>query len=451
MGKETVSNHAPHVLLVNPWIHDFAAYDFWAKPYGLLSLAAILREQDVNVAYMDCLDRFHPRMPKSDPSARHGRGPYLKRAIEAPGGLASIRRTYSRYGILPEWLGADLDALPSPPDLILVTSVMTYWYPGVAETIELLKARFPNVPLVLGGIYARLCTSHARACSGADEVDADDGRSIFDVIFRHTGFSIDRQLDMGRLDALPYPAFDLQHRIGFVPLLTIHGCPFDCAYCASRFLTPEMHRRSPEGVVEEIGYWQDRYGVADFVFYDDALLVDTGHHAKIILESVVRSGRSLRFHTPNAVHIREIDAETSHLMFRAGFHTLRLGLETTAFESRGPLDHKVTASEFYRAIKHLKRAGFNAGQIGAYLLVGLPGQSVASVEQSIHVVKSAGITPVLAHYTPIPHTRLWEQAVAHSQYDLAADPIYCNNAIFPCQGEEFSWQTLSRLKRLIRT
>ena len=248
-------------------------------------------------------------------------------------------------------------------------------------------------------------------------------RSIFDVIFRHTGFNIDRQLDMGHLDVLPYPAFDLQHRIGYVPLLTLHGCPFDCAYCASRFLTPEMHRRSPEGVVEEIGYWQDRYGVADFVFYDDALLVDTGHHAKIILESVMRSGRSLCFHTPNAVHIREIDAETSHLMFRAGFHTLRLGLETTAFDARGDLDHKVTASEFHRAVNHLKRAGFNAGQIGAYLLVGLPGQSVTAVEQSIHVVKSAGITPVLAHYTPIPHTRLWEQAVAHSRYDLAADPI----------------------------
>ena len=36
---------APHILLVNPWIHDFAAYDFWAKPLGLLSLAAILRAQ----------------------------------------------------------------------------------------------------------------------------------------------------------------------------------------------------------------------------------------------------------------------------------------------------------------------------------------------------------------------------------------------------------------------
>ena len=30
------SDHTPHILLVNPWIHDFAAYDFWAAPLGLL-------------------------------------------------------------------------------------------------------------------------------------------------------------------------------------------------------------------------------------------------------------------------------------------------------------------------------------------------------------------------------------------------------------------------------
>ena len=438
----------PHVLLVNPWIHDFAAYDFWAKPYGLLCLAAILREQGIKVSYIDCLDRFHPKMPASDPFARHGRGPYLKTPISKPRGLETIRRTYSRYGILPEWLHADLDALPSDPDLILVTSVMTYWYPGVFETLSLLKTRLPGVPLVLGGIYARLCETHARERSGADEVVTDDGRSLFDVLRRYTGFSADRRLDMGHLDGLPYPAFDLQRRLGYVPLLTTHGCPFDCAYCASRFLTSNMRRRSPEGVIEEIDFWQDRHGIRDFVFYDDALLVDAGRHAHPILEGVVRRGRKIFFHTPNAVHIKEIDSETAHLMFRAGFHTLRLGLETASFDARGDLDHKVTASEFHRAVGHLKAAGFYPGQIGAYLLVGLPGQSVASVERSIGVVKAAGITPVLAHYTPIPHTRLWPAAVTCSRYDLTADPIFCNNAIFPCQREDFFWQTLSRLKRL---
>lgn len=446
-----MANNTPHVLLVNPWIHDFAAYDFWAKPYGLLRLAAILREQGVRITYIDCLDRFHPKMPASDASARHGRGPYLKRSIAKPAGLASVPRTYSRYGILPGWLDDDLASLPTPPDLILVTSVMTYWYPGVVETIRHLKAHFPKVPLVLGGIYARLCESHANAVSGAEEVVVDDGRSIFEVLRRHTGFSVDRRPSMERLDTLPYPAFDLQSRLGYVPLLTMSGCPFDCAYCASRFLAPEMNRRSPGSILEEIGHWQDRYGVVDFVFYDDALLVDTRRHAALILEGIVRSERELSFHTPNAIHIREIDAETAALMYRAGFHTLRLGLETTAFDSRGHLDHKVTEAEFYRAVNHLKSAGFDAGRIGAYLLVGLPGQSVASVAHSIGVVKSAGITPVLAHYTPIPQTRMWPQAIAHSRYDLAADPIYTNNALFPCHGENFSWQTLSRLKRLACT
>jgi hypothetical protein len=35
---------AKKILLINPWIYDCAAYDFWIKPVGLLSLASLLRE-----------------------------------------------------------------------------------------------------------------------------------------------------------------------------------------------------------------------------------------------------------------------------------------------------------------------------------------------------------------------------------------------------------------------
>jgi hypothetical protein len=34
-------------LLVNPWICDFATYDLWAKPLGLLQIAAYLRRAGV--------------------------------------------------------------------------------------------------------------------------------------------------------------------------------------------------------------------------------------------------------------------------------------------------------------------------------------------------------------------------------------------------------------------
>ena len=78
----------PHILLVNPWIHDFAAYDFWAKPMGLLTVASLLRHHGVRVSYIDCLDRFHPKVPKTNPGARFGRGPYLKIRIPRPSGLS---------------------------------------------------------------------------------------------------------------------------------------------------------------------------------------------------------------------------------------------------------------------------------------------------------------------------------------------------------------------------
>jgi radical SAM superfamily enzyme YgiQ (UPF0313 family) len=201
--------------------------------------------------------------------------------------------------------------------------------------------------------------------------------------------------------------------------------------------------------LEEIQYWHEKYNVRDFAFYDDALLVDAETHAIPMLEGVIHADLKVCFHTPNAVHIREISRRTARLMFLAGFQTLRLGLEIAAFEKRDTMDRKVTAAEFKRAVSALKHAGFDKNQIGAYLLTGLPGQPMKSVEDSIKTVKQNGITPILAHYTPIPGTALWKEAVASSRYDLESDPLFTNNAISPCQDQAFSWEKLSHLKNLI--
>ena len=67
--------------------------------------------------------------------------------------------------------------------------------------------------------------------------------------------------------------------------------------------------------------------------------------------------------------------------------------------------------------------------------------------RSIAAVKQAGATPVLAYYTPIAAAALRERAVAASRYDLAAEPLCANNAVFPCRKEPFSWGWLAALKR----
>lgn len=332
---------------------------------------------------------------------------------------------------------------------------MTYWYPGLFETIQSVKTVYPDIPIVLGGIYATLCHEHAKANSGADHVITGPGEEqIVKLVENLTGAHL--TLNFGPegfnpddLNSYPYPAYDLQRKFGYIPMLTSRGCPFSCAYCASNILQPKRLLRNPERVVEEILYWHDGYGIKNFVFYDDALLVNADQHAAPMFKRIIKLGRELIFHTPNAVHIRGITSQIAGLMVKAGVKTLRLGLETTDFTMR-EMDRKVKESEFIQAVSYLLEAGFQKDQVGAYLMVGLPGQSVESVELSIKTVKKSEITPILAYYSPIPHTQMWDAAVAASRYDLASDPVFTNNAIMPCQHSEFNWETLTRLKKLIR-
>jgi len=53
-------------LLVNPWIYDFAAYDLWSKPLGLLTIAAHLEALGVDIGFVDCLDRLHLSLERPD-------------------------------------------------------------------------------------------------------------------------------------------------------------------------------------------------------------------------------------------------------------------------------------------------------------------------------------------------------------------------------------------------
>jgi radical SAM superfamily enzyme YgiQ (UPF0313 family) len=441
---------APHILLINPWIHDFAAYDFWAKPLGLLTLGGILRKQGYRITYLDCLDRFHPQAKSSHNLGKYGKGHYLKTPIKKPAALTDVSRTYSRYGLPEPLVRKELTHIPKP-QAVLVTSLMTYWYPGVFAVIGIVREVMPNVPIILGGVYATLCREHAIKHAGADWVLSGEGETlIVKTLDDITGFTSSMSLDPDNMDTYPKPCHDLQRVIAYVPILTGRGCPYRCTYCASSFLNDKHRRKSPDHVVEEIGYWHQKYGVRDFAFYDDALLVNPESHIMPILEGVIRHEMPIRFHTPNALHIRSLNGGVAQLLFKAGFKTIRLGLETAFFDHRDSLDTKVGPEEFERAVTYLKRAGFTDDSVGAYLLFGLPGQDMKTLEASVKIVKNSGVKPVLAQYSPIPHTALWEDAVASSRYDLAADPIFHNNSIFPCQKAPFSWKTISRLKSLTR-
>jgi len=438
----------PTVLLINPWIFDFAAYDLWAKPLGLLQIATFLRREGFHVALIDCLDTRggeadHVNPPKSPKRGQYGTGKFYRQRIQHPPALLQVDRPYSRYGMDVARFEKVLRARKNP-SAILVTSMMTYWYPGVVDTIRIVKDIFPDVPVILGGIYARLCPDHARAHSGATIVSVESRVEAIGNLL--SGLGLKPQPASHSFH--PYPAFDLLPTMDYICLRTSYGCPYRCAYCASACLDPGFNRRTPDDVLGEILYWHERFSIRDFAFYDDALLIPGGGFRTGVLEPLIRKGLPLRFHAPNGLHAREIDSRTAELLYRSGFRTIRLGFESADFPFRQDLDNKLAEGEFESAVHHLKGAGYKPGEIGAYILMGLPGQTVRSVTETVRAVAAAGGMPYLAEYSPIPGTALWAKAVAASKYDIAGEPIFQNNSLLPCWGHDQRIQVVG-LRRLV--
>jgi radical SAM superfamily enzyme YgiQ (UPF0313 family) len=436
----------PTVLLINPWIYDFAAYDFWARPLGLLYIASILRENGFIVHLVDCLDSG---AAENAGHRKYGDGHFQKEQVEKPDALASIPRKYSRYGMSPDSFAAELLKLPHP-DVIMVGSMMTYWYPGVFHVITLVKDCFPGVPVILGGLYATLCHEHAVRYSGADVCIRGEGEMpVLKTVSRITNWDISSIPDPNQPDSLPYPAFDLLKAQDVLCLITARGCPYNCTYCASSLLRDAFRPRDPSKTSDEISYWVDRYQVRNIVFYDDALLYKAEDRFIPLFRKLLNKHSTLNFHTPNGLHARKITAEVADLMCQTGFKTIRIGLETADGVMQMKTGAKVTNREFEQAVMHLRKAGYDGKDIGVYLLAGLPGQGIDEVRRSIRYVRDCGARPYLAEYSPIPGTALWDDACRHSAFNLD-EPLFHNNSILPCRKGGLSWEDLYQLKSEVK-
>lgn len=439
----------PRALLINPWIYDFAAFDLWAKPLGLLCLAAWLQRAGFEVCLVDCLDRLHPRSgarPRR-PAWVPGTGQWARRVMPTPKPLRGIPRKFARYGLPEDVFVHDISA-GARPDLVLVTSSMTYWYPGVQQAIALVREAWSDSPVILGGTYATLCREHALENSGADIVVSGPGEGqLLDIISDILGGMPAAGAPNSAWRPDIRPALDLYPHLDFAPLLTSRGCPGRCPYCASRLLFPGFTQRRPDDILAEIEDRRYRLGLRDFAFFDDALLVGAGTRLIPVLEGVLSRGLDLRFHVPNGLHVDLISPELARLMFAAGFRTLRLGLESLDSDRQSVLGEKVGPGNFESALKSLFAAGFSPERIGAYILFGLPGQPLDEVAATAQAVKALGVRPYLAEFSPLPGTALWDEARRSSPFDLDEEPLYHNNTFFPCRTKGYTWEKIWEIKR----
>jgi radical SAM superfamily enzyme YgiQ (UPF0313 family) len=236
--------------------------------------------------------------------------------------------------------------------------------------------------------------------------------------------------DLSAPDALPIPAFDLLRDRTWLPVLTSRGCPLRCTFCASSLLSTGFRQRPAASVLNEILESRSRFGTRHFAFYDDALLSGKKGHAWPLFEGLAEAGSPPALHTPNGLHLREIDAVTARLMHAAGFQSLYLSLESIdarLMEERGP---KASPADLENALRALEAAGFARSAVSVYLIMGLPGQSMESVGDSAGFVRSLGAVPRIAYFSPIPGTVEWASLVRSGVLADDCDPLLHNKTAF---------------------
>jgi tRNA A37 methylthiotransferase MiaB len=302
--------------------------------------------------------------------------------VPKPAAYADIPRRFRRFGRPREEFRAFLRGRTF--DVVLVQTVMTYWYLGVREVIEDVRALQPEAKIVLGGVYARLCAAHAQTL-GADLV-ADE----LDKLWNFLGLS-------PRADA---PCWELvDHEVGVIKIT--EGCPFRCTYCSVPQVYPQFIARPTGECIDELAHLV-RLGARHVAFYDDALLHRTDRILIPFLEAVLARGWRLNFHTPNALNARFVTPEIARLMVRAGFKTFYLGFESGAYEWQKKTGGKVYSEEFADAVRHLREAG--AESITAYLIIGHPSGNDQDIESSMRFASEQGAKVMLSEFAPIPGT-----------------------------------------------
>ena len=402
------------ILLVNPPVYDFAAYDFWVKPCGLLSVAGYLRGR-AEFTLFDYLDRLHPFcLGKKELKVDHwGRGRFYFEKIPNPDCLKDIPRSYRRFG-LPRSIFRDFLAKLTGYDFVFVGTVMTYWYPGVREVIEDVRLAMPDAKIILGGNYVTLCRGHAENLGADFLVDGNDLESLWNYLGLEPDYN-----QPGLWEA--YKKLD----VGVLKLSD--GCPFECTYC----LVPKVYGKfKPRPLQRSLAELEllVRQGARNIAFYDDALLFDAKNVLEPFLNEVLNRGIKVNFHSPNAINARFVTKEIADLMVRGGFKTFYLGFESASSDWQRQTGSKVFSEDLAEAVANLNAAGANPNDITAYQILGHPKTKIADLENSMRFVNRLGIRGMLADFSPVPGTPDGEYCRRWVDMD---EPSFHNKTAFP--------------------
>lgn len=221
------------------------------------------------------------------------------------------------------------------------------------------------------------------------------------------------------LDQLPLPArhllpmkkyFDVfSRKKHFATIIATRGCPFNCIFCdRQNRMGRNWRRRSPANIAKEIKSIRDAYGIKEFMFFDDNIIIDKSWALKLCDEL-----EKLNIIWECRERVDMVDENILKAMKKAGCYRIRFGFESGDNNILKILKKGIKVEQSLKCAKICKKVGI---EIYGYFMIGAPGENPETINKTINL--SINIKPDFAIFSKtilIPGSDLFAYGVKTGQ------------------------------------
>jgi len=235
-------------------------------------------------------------------------------------------------------------------------------------------------------------------------------------------------------------------RMPYTTMFTSRGCPGRCTFCSSpAFYGRKIRYRSSDSVLKELevisslGYRE--------IFIRDEIFTVSKERTRKICEGILE--RKLDISWIASARIGTVDEEMLTLMKRAGCHLIRFGVESGVQDVLDNIKKDIKVPQIEETFKWVHKIGLDTH---AHLMIGMPGDTLDTVETTIKFVKK--IDPTVATFgitTAYPGTDLFE--IVSRKHPEIKDGSACDIRRLHTKGfysEAFTSMSESELKNSVR-
>ncbi|KPK97367.1 MAG: hypothetical protein AMJ95_09445 [Omnitrophica WOR_2 bacterium SM23_72] len=332
------------------------------------------------------------------------------------------------------------------PDIIGISFMSLHYY-STRKIVQKIRSLFPNIPLVAGGVHPSVDPESTLKELGFNYCVIGEGEQTVIELVGHLkdkkpstnlpyikGIAyLDENLQIQvteerpliqDLDTIPFSAREeiemedylvppgyirstILNRVGVV--YSSRGCPGRCTFCCSAVMCKRKYRqRSVSHVIKEIDFLIKRYNI-DGIYFSDEVFSQDRQWVSQLCEKI--KGYKMPWGLSTRVIL--IDFDLLKLLKEAGCVQIDYGVESGSDAVLKALKKDINRRLIQRAFDLTHKAKIRAF---ATVMVGLPDETVADVNQTIDFLKI--IKPdftLCGFFVPLPGSEAYKTLVAQGR------------------------------------